>query len=291
MKPDKKKSGAMFDEYEKEVFDKIYNPGYSASQLAKFMFRKGNHWRDRIEIAFDLVAKLEFGGKDVLDLGTSIGTYAVEFASRGYNVQAVDLDDKAIKIAGVMAKKYGLDIDFRVGDISDRSNFKACSFDIISAMDIIEHLPGPVLEKTIANCYHWLRPGGYLIYHTVPLKYDVVFHKSPMWYLLAPVCFLPERVFNRLTDIDYKLYNSIQRIIKGKSYEDKIKETVHCNLQTRGSFIKILKGSGFHNVYDRVCTTEERFKKGVKEVIFKNKEYYKKDLFGVAWRPYDDVCG
>ncbi len=285
----KVESQMMFEKYGKDAFQKNYNQNYSASQLAKFMFRKGNHWRERVEISFDLVSKLELIGKDVLDLGTSIGTYAIEFALRGFNVQAIDLDDKAIKIAGVMAKKYELDIDFKTGDISDRSNFKAESFDIISAMDIIEHLPRPVLEKTIANCYHWLRPGGYLIYHTVPLKYDVIFHKSRMWYLLVPFCLLPERVFNRLTEIDYKLYNVIQKLTKGKSYQQQINETVHCNLQTRDQFIKTLKGSGFHNAYNKVCTTEERFRKGVREIIFKNKEYYKKDLFGVAWKPFDDI--
>ncbi|MBU1077482.1 MAG: class I SAM-dependent methyltransferase [Spirochaetes bacterium] len=248
------------------------------------MFRKGNHWKKRIDIVFDIVNKLELFGNNVLDLGTSIGTYAVEFAERGFKVDAIDFDKKAIKMAQEIAKKKNIKINYKVGNISHKNNYKAKTFDIIYAGDIIEHLLPAELNSTIFNCYNWLKDGGYFLYHTVPTKYDVIFHKSFMWVLLIPVFFLPERFFKYCVKMTYILYNILFIFKKGMTFNRFSKKGIHCNLQTKGNFLSILNKNKFHSMYNILCTTKNRFKKGLQYILFKNKEYYKKDMFGIAWK-------
>ena len=64
----------------KHLFNDIYNESLFNSQLRKFMYRKGNHWAKRIEKVFDIISKLDLLGNKVLDLGSSVGAFAYEFA-------------------------------------------------------------------------------------------------------------------------------------------------------------------------------------------------------------------
>lgn len=275
----------MFLHYSQENFERNYDDDYVLSQVIKFLNRRRNHWKSRIKTSFDLIEGLDLRGRNVLDLGTSVGTYAFEFASRGFFVSGIDLNPKAIRMAMLLNDAFGFNIDFRVGDIADPSHFAKDRFDLIYGGDIIEHLPPPILEETLNNCFAWLKEGGYFVYHTVPMKYDILFHKSPMWILLTPFFFLPERPFKWLVHEVYAFWNLLYGVFKGKSYEGEVGKTVHCNLQTSDSFLKILRESGFISVDNFVCITEERFRRGMKHVLFRRHEYFMKDMFGIAWKP------
>jgi SAM-dependent methyltransferase len=263
----------------------FYDDIYFRSQLRKFLYRRGGHWAERIEKVFDMVSKLDLLGDRVLDLGTSIGTYAFEFASRGYKTTGIDLSEDAINIARQIAKLYNKDITYIVRDVSERSNFKSEEFDIIYAGDIIEHLLNDILLKTIENCYFWLKPGGFFVFHTVPTKYNIIFHKSPFWILLIPFSVLPDKFFKKAVEMLFTLFNLSLKVLTGKSYIERERQTVHCNLQTKEKVSDILRKSGFEILYIEL-TTEIRFLRGLKKYFFKNKEYYQKDMFGVAWKTF-----
>jgi ubiquinone/menaquinone biosynthesis C-methylase UbiE len=267
--------------------ERCYDDIYFKSQLGKFLYRKGNHWAKRIEKVFDTISKLEPIGNKVLDLGTSVGTYAYEFAARDYNVTGIDLSKSAISIAEDIAKAYNKDIRYVIGDVTDRNNFSSSEFDIIYAGDIIEHLLDDALLKTVENCFYWSKPGGYFIFHTVPTKYDVIFHKSPLWILLMPFSVLPDRFFKKTVGLLFSFLNVSMKAITGKSYIDRERQTVHCNLQTKEKFSQILKMAGFEILNIELAITEERFLKGFKKYLFAGKEYFQKDIFGVAWKPFN----
>ena len=57
-------------------------------------------------------------GKTVLEIGCGTGTNAIELTRRGYRVIAVDLVDLAVRRAKDKAQRAGVDIDFRVGDVT-----------------------------------------------------------------------------------------------------------------------------------------------------------------------------
>lgn len=60
----------------------------------------------------------ELPGKTVLELGCGTGTNSVELARRGYAVTAVDLIEDPIRRARTRAKRAGVKVDFRVGDLT-----------------------------------------------------------------------------------------------------------------------------------------------------------------------------
>jgi len=69
----------------------------------------------------ELVRVLDAGllpGKTILEIGCGTGTNAIELARRGYQVTAVDLVDLAVRRAKDKAQRAGVDIDFRVGDMT-----------------------------------------------------------------------------------------------------------------------------------------------------------------------------
>ena len=264
-------------------FDSLYSDTYTQNQLNKFFNRHDNHWAPRIKKVFELVNtyySANFGR--VLDLGTSIGTYAYEFSERGFEVTGIDLSDKAIDIARKIAGQYKKTIKYVKGDISERGHFPENYFDIIYAGDIIEHLEDRKLQDTLDNCFYWLKPGGIFIFHTVPTKYDIIFHKSSLWIMLSPFFFLPDKTFKLLTQSLYGLLNISLKILTGLSWKDRERRGVHCNLQTREALEKKLKISGFSLSCIELTITEERFKKPFKVAIFGKKEYFQKDIFGVA---------
>ncbi len=60
----------------------------------------------------------ELPGSTVLELGCGTGTNAVELARRGYKVTAIDLVELAVEKARERARRAGVDVDFRVGDLT-----------------------------------------------------------------------------------------------------------------------------------------------------------------------------
>jgi 2-polyprenyl-3-methyl-5-hydroxy-6-metoxy-1,4-benzoquinol methylase len=263
-------------------FDTLYHSNYFQSQLNKFKNRHNNHWTGRINFVFSQLESINFNGTHVLDLGTSVGTYAFEFATRGYTVTGIDLSPDALNIAKSLANEDNLEIEYIQGDISKKQNLPEDKFDLIYAGDIIEHLEPDLLDLTIKNCYHWLKPGGVFMFHTVPTKYDVIFHKSLLWLFLVPFSFLKEDSFKIITKTLFRTLNTALKLCTGRSWTDREKESVHCNLQTKGSISKHLTDANFKIETLQLKIMEERFLKPIKLFFFGNKEYFQKDIYGVA---------
>lgn len=264
------------------AFEELYTDGYFNSQLEKFKNRKTNHWAPRINKVFSDIETHNISAKKVLDLGTSVGTYAYEFADRGYESYGIDLSEEAIRIAKHIASKDDKEITYIVGDISKKEQFCPNKFDLIYAGDIIEHLEQELLKKTLENCHNWLAEGGSFIFHTVPTKYDIVFHKSFLWVLLVPFAIFPDKIFSNFVKLLYTSFNALLKIFTGKSWQDRERETVHCNLQTASELSELLKEAGFDIVELQTIIVEERFKNNLKMQIFGNKVFFQKDIFGIC---------
>src|SRR5579875_1763419 len=70
-------------------------------------------------------------GSKVLEVGCGIGTEAVFLAVRGMQVTAVDISESAIKTARDLAAVYGVEVDFRVGDVLNLP-FDDNAFDVVT---------------------------------------------------------------------------------------------------------------------------------------------------------------
>lgn len=87
----------------------------------------------------------DVAGKRVLDLGCGSGFYSLWFAGGGAQVTGLDLSPVMIELAGEKARERNLELDLRVGDISQRLPFDNSAFDIVfsaTALHYIKDLAG-----------------------------------------------------------------------------------------------------------------------------------------------------
>ena len=103
--------------------------------------------------------------KVLLDTGCGAGGPALRAAAfTGCSVVGVDVHEPAISTANALATERGLKsrAEFRVADAAGRLPFPDASFDAITCIDAINHLPDR--PHVIAEWARLLKPGGRLLF-------------------------------------------------------------------------------------------------------------------------------
>lgn len=90
----------------------------------------------------------------LLDIGCSTGLFIERCAKAGFEVTGFETNETAV----AYARQRGLNV--QTGSLSV---FTDSQFDVITLMDVLEHVPNPLY--TLAECWRLLRPGGYLFVH------------------------------------------------------------------------------------------------------------------------------
>jgi SAM-dependent methyltransferase len=108
---------------------------------------------------------------DYLDIGCGDGRWTAEIKDRLLNPGrscGVDLSQRAIGFAKLIRP----DIDFEMAR-GERIPFPGQAFDLVSSIEVIEHLPDGSEEPFLNEIFRVLRPGGHLLLttpsHLVPL--------------------------------------------------------------------------------------------------------------------------
>jgi glycine/sarcosine N-methyltransferase len=112
--------------------------------------------------------------KKILDVACGSGGYSVALAREGYLLQAIDLDDEMVRLAGEKAKKEKLDMGVSKCDMKDIEGRFKMEFDGVFCIgNSIVHL-GSLSEITdvFKQMNSVLRQGGFLILQTI--NYDRV---------------------------------------------------------------------------------------------------------------------
>jgi 2-polyprenyl-6-hydroxyphenyl methylase/3-demethylubiquinone-9 3-methyltransferase len=104
-------------------------------------------------------------GARVLDVGCGAGILSEALARRGATVTGLDLAGDNIRVAREHASAGGLDIDYRVASIEDIAATNARHFDIVTCLELLEHVPDP--ESAVTACARATRPGGRLFFSTI----------------------------------------------------------------------------------------------------------------------------
>jgi 2-polyprenyl-6-hydroxyphenyl methylase/3-demethylubiquinone-9 3-methyltransferase len=104
-------------------------------------------------------------GARVLDVGCGGGLLCEALARAGASVSGIDLAPGMIEVARLHATEQSLQIDYRVAAAEAVAESAAGTFDIVTSMEMLEHVPEP--EAMIATLARLVRPGGHLFLSTL----------------------------------------------------------------------------------------------------------------------------
>lgn len=113
----------------------------------------------------------------VLDVGCGAGLLSEALAREGARVIATDLAPELIKVAKLHRLESRISVDYRLQSVESLAAEQPGSFDAITCMEMLEHVPDP--SAIIAACATLLKPGGQLFLSTL--------NRTPAAFALAIV--------------------------------------------------------------------------------------------------------
>jgi 2-polyprenyl-6-hydroxyphenyl methylase/3-demethylubiquinone-9 3-methyltransferase len=115
----------------------------------------------------DYIEQRSNGLKDkrVLDIGCGGGILAEALTLRGANVTGIDMADMSLKVAKMHLHESQLDVDYQLTTAEAFSENNAGSFDVVTCLEMLEHVPDP--ESIVASAARLLKPGGDLFFSTI----------------------------------------------------------------------------------------------------------------------------
>jgi 2-polyprenyl-6-hydroxyphenyl methylase/3-demethylubiquinone-9 3-methyltransferase len=116
-------------------------------------------------------------GKNILDIGCGGGILSESMAQRGATVTGIDLSDKALGVARLHLLESGHQVDYRKISAEELADQAAGTFDIVTCMEMLEHVPDPV--SIISACAALVKPGGHVFFSTL--------NRNAKAYLLAVI--------------------------------------------------------------------------------------------------------
>ena len=125
-------------------------------------------------------------GLKVLDVGCGGGLLAEALNSKGAEVTAIDVTEANIEVAKLHAQKMQIKIDYRLVTAEELAQKESQSFDVVSCLEVIEHVPDP--GQLIKACSDLLKPDGQMFLSTL--------NRNPRSFITAIVG--AEYIFNIL---------------------------------------------------------------------------------------------
>jgi SAM-dependent methyltransferase len=149
-----------------------------------------------------IVNEIHPTSKDVIiEIGSKTGNYVGAMKSNGYNIVGLDKSKAMVEYA---SKKYP-DCKFIHGDPLEFMNF---SSEYASAILLLDFSIYYISDRRTLfyNCYHWLKPGGYLVLHLVNRHmFDPVAPAAKPFTLVSPQSVAPTRITT--SDVVFNNFN------------------------------------------------------------------------------------
>lgn len=220
-------------EFKEEKSD-FYDPEYFISM--EYRYLSGAHG-SRVRNILKLLKPLE--GKKVLDCGCGGGFFANEYSKAGAIVTAVDYSKYAVEFA----KDRYPNLDFRVASCYDLSDFYNQKFDVVTIIDVIEHMGDK--NKLFQEVKKVINPNGLLVIST-----DIEPTPWEKNKIISKLMYYPERLSK-----EGRAYRLIKKVEKyRKQFRDYHKG--HVGLISYDDLEGSLKENGFeiekHAVYPLV---------------------------------------
>jgi 2-polyprenyl-6-hydroxyphenyl methylase / 3-demethylubiquinone-9 3-methyltransferase len=139
-----------------------WDPDGRSAMLHKLNPVRLKYIRDQIDQHWQCneCSRTPLEGKAALDVGCGAGLLAEPLVRLGAKVTGIDASPEVIEVAWEHARRQGLEIDYRAGDVQELEG----QFDLITAMEVIEHVADPAaFVRALAKR---LAPGGLLLLST-----------------------------------------------------------------------------------------------------------------------------
>ena len=126
----------------------------------------------------------QYKGKKILEIGSGLGTMAVNYAMCGAEVTCVELSDKSLELCKKNFEVRGLKGHFYSGNAEELVSFlpQGVKYDMIFSFGVIHHSPHP--EVIVENMKQVLNPGGELklmVYNKYSFKLFAIFKELNIW--------------------------------------------------------------------------------------------------------------
>ena len=122
-------------------------------------------------------AHIELQDKQALDVGCGGGILTEALARGAREATGIDLAAASLSTARLHAESEGLHINYRLMPIEDLAAAEPASFDVVTCMEMLEHVPDPA--GIVQACADTLKPGGWLFLSTL--------NRTPQAFALAIV--------------------------------------------------------------------------------------------------------
>lgn len=143
---------------------------------------------------------------EILDMGCGAGFLSNDLALAGHSITGIDLSTSSLKVAE--SRDQTKTVRYQQGDVYHVA-FPRESFDVVVAMDLLEHVSDP--QKVISEATRILRPGGLFFFNT--------FSKNPLAWLIA---IKGVEWFVKNTPKDYHVYSLFINPGKLKDWMDDV---------------------------------------------------------------------
>ena len=101
----------------------------------------------------------------VVDVGCGGGILAESLARKGAEVTGIDVAPRVLATARLHLHESGLNVDYREVTVEELASEAAGSFDVVTCMEMLEHVPDPA--SIIQSVQRLLKPGGHGFFSTL----------------------------------------------------------------------------------------------------------------------------
>ena len=161
------------------------NSNVDQAELAKFGALAARWWDPNSEfkplhqinpLRLKLIdSQVALSGKRVIDIGCGGGILAESMAALGAEVTGIDLSEKPLKVAQLHLLESGQKVDYRLIAAEDIAQQHPASFDCVTCMEMLEHVPDPI--STVRAAATLAKPGGSVFFSTL--------NRNPKSFLFA----------------------------------------------------------------------------------------------------------
>ncbi len=103
--------------------------------------------------------------KSIIDVGCGGGILADSMAAKGATVTGIDMGEAPLSVAKLHQLESGQKVDYQQSTAEDIAEKKPQSFEIVTCMEMLEHVPNP--QSVIKACATLVKPGGDVFVSTI----------------------------------------------------------------------------------------------------------------------------